>query len=184
MKKHLTILFIVGMFFIFYKGTAQEEDAIRWSSEYRLTWDDFQGKPEVNSTPAAVTASGIDHGFSASLIGDRVEYDSTVNCYFIPSKSWYKKKLADNNLLAHEQLHFDIAELHARILRKRIALYTFTPNIKKEMNTLYENTVRQLQEFQKKYDTATNYSIDDHQQKKWQEKVALLLKKYSDYQDQ
>ncbi|NER17741.1 DUF922 domain-containing protein [Spongiivirga citrea] len=182
MKKYLAIVFIVGMLFSFHNVVAQEENTIRWSAKYRLTWDDFQGKPDVNSSPAAVTASGIDHGFSASLTGNKVEYDSTVQCYFIPSKSWYKKKLADENLLAHEQLHFDIAELHARILRKRIVSYKFTPNIKKEMNTLYANVVKQLQEFQANYDKATNYSIDEHQQKLWQEKVAMLLKKYSDYQ--
>lgn len=182
MTKHFTIVVIVWLLISFNTIAAQDENTIRWSSERKLTWNDFRGEPEIHSSPAAVTASGIDHGFSASLVGQKVTYDSQVHCYFILEKSWYKKQLADEALLAHEQLHFDIAELHARMLRKRIANYKFTPNIKKEMNTLYSNTVKQLKEFQKNYDQATNYSINTNQQKIWQAKVAALLKEYSHYQ--
>jgi hypothetical protein len=41
-----------------------------------------------------------------------------VKAYFLKDKSWCKVR--SGNLLQHEQLHFDIAELYARKVRKKV----------------------------------------------------------------
>lgn len=164
--------------------TAQEEGQIYWNEDVGLSWDDFRGTPDYNASNAAVTASGISHGFSASIKGDKVSYTSKVDCYFHPNLSWYKKELGDDNLLAHEQLHFDISELYARKLRKRIEEFRFTLNLQEEMDTLYDNALKELKEFQAQYDNESDYSRNIPKQRDWELKVKKLLVGLKKYKSQ
>ena len=154
---------------------AQEKGQMCWNEDIRLSWDDFKGTPDYHASNAAVTASGISHGFSASIKGDKVSYTSKVDCYFHPNLSWYKKELGDDKLLAHEQLHFDISELYVRKLRKRINEYVFTSNIHEEMNTLYDNALKELKDFQAQYDNESDYSRKIPEQRHWEKKIKGLL---------
>jgi len=84
-------------------------------------------------------------------------------------------------VLAHEQLHFDITELHARKLRYNIDTFKFSIDIKSEMNNLQIKANQELEAMQKQYDNETNYSINVDVQKKWQIFIQGELKKLDAY---
>lgn len=175
----MTSFALLFLFLVF--GSSGNEERIAWSPERKLTWEDFKATADYDVPWAATTSSGISHGFSGNIKGDKVSFEYEVHCFFYPQNSWYKKELATENLLLHEQLHFDIAEIHARKLRKRIENFTFTTELKKEMNMLYERTNNEMKEMQRRYDGITEYSLDKERQKEWKAIVQAELKKLSAY---
>jgi len=156
---------------------SQEPEAILWSPDRKLVWDDFKGKPFKTAWAAAITASGISYSFSSVQENGQLVLDITINSYFYPEESWYQPKLCDSLILSHEQLHFDIAELYARKMRKQVAETTFTKNVKAEVKAIYKDILRELGNFQKKYDFETNFSRNVEKQLEWNKSIKGALKK-------
>lgn len=154
-----------------------EEEIIPWSAERKLQWSDFKGRYLKTEWAAATTASSISYQFSTFEKDGQVYVDFKVGCEFYPNKSWYRPELCDSLILSHEQLHFDIAELHARKLRKRLAETQFTKNIKAEVKEIYKSIIKELYIFQNKYDRETNFSRDLKNQLFWNRMIADALTK-------
>lgn len=162
-------------------GNPTEEQLV-WDEAYRLSWSDFRAAPQEDVDAVAITASGLSSSLSARTTSTRlVDYTITITANFYPDKSWYKPERVDEIVLAHEQLHFDITELNARKLRKKIAEYNFTLNIKSELNILVNNANKELAVMQEQYDSQSNYSMEIEGQKKWQIYVRNELKKLASY---
>ncbi len=174
-KLLFAILFIV-------LGNYSSEEQLVWDEDYRLSWSDFRGKPQENMDAVAITASGLSSSLSATTTSKRlVDYTITITANFYPEKSWFKPGRVDEIVLAHEQLHFDITELNARKLRKRIAEFRFTLDIKAELGQLVKIANRNLAEMQEQYDGESNYSMTVEAQKKWQIYVKEELIRLSNY---
>src|SRR5689334_19127557 len=60
------------------------QDTIQWRPDYKLTWDDFQGKPDTTLEFGAMTFAGIRYSFKSS---DTSLY-TKVSCYFSKKISW------------------------------------------------------------------------------------------------
>ncbi len=155
---------------------SQDYETIAWSPENKLTWGDFKGKAPSNDRAAATTASGISYRFSTMGTSGKVKLDFKVSTFFYPNKSWNQPSLCDYLILSHEQLHFDISELYARKMRKRLTSGTFTQNVKDEVKLIYKEILEELEEFQDLYDDQTNYSRDIQQQLIWNNKIEKALK--------
>jgi len=161
----------------FFQVHAQGDNAILWDPSHRLSWADFKAAPPANSPIAATTASGIAYSFSAMQQGSAMEVDCTVGAYFYPESSWHRPEVANANILSHEQLHFDISELFARKMRSKIKVFRFTSEVKAEMKGIYEEILRELRDFQTKYDDETNYSRDVEKQNEWNSMISEALRK-------
>ena len=100
-----------------------EKEKILWSESYKLSWADFQAKPNIGSGFVASTNSGISFSYSFSYSEEKGDFDLdfTIQSNFYPTLSWYIASEVTENTLKHEQTHFDISELHARLLRKKIS---------------------------------------------------------------
>ncbi|MFK7750412.1 MAG: DUF922 domain-containing protein [Kordia sp.] len=161
----------------------QDEEVITWSKAQKLHWGNFKDAPDYDSDAVAITASGITYGFSSKTYSnsDKIEYTTNVKAQFYPEQSWYLKERVNDTVLGHEQLHFDISELHARKFRKRIANTKFTKNIQQEIAKIYDQVNKELREMQNAYDNGSDYSRDYTGQIKWQEQVARELQKYNKY---
>lgn len=156
---------------------AQEYDTIIWQADNKLSWEDFKGEAPSRNRAAAITASGVTYRFSTiptNKSGD-VKIKFVVSTYFYPQKSWYQPTLCDSFILSHEQLHFDISELYAQKLRKRLQDAKFTKNVKNEVKVIYNRTMKELGDFQDKYDSETNFSRDREVQILWQDKIVRAL---------
>ncbi|MBT8303127.1 MAG: hypothetical protein KJP09_01545 [Bacteroidia bacterium] len=173
---------LILVIFLIAFGNNPYETQMVWNEDYRLQWSDFKAQPEEGIDAVAITASGLSSDFSARTTSTRlVDYSSNVVAHFYPDKSWYKPSKVNEIVLAHEQLHFDITELNARKLRKRIAEFGFTINIKSEMNVLVEMSNKELAKMQELYDDQSNYSMNIEAQKKWQLYIRDELNKLSNY---
>jgi hypothetical protein len=95
-------------------------------------------------------------------------------CYVIKSKSWVRHK--DNELLKHEQGHFNIGCLCALTFKKRVKEYPFVKeNYKEELIRILKETMREFCIFEKKYDDETEHMIDRIKQEEWDIKLKKKL---------
>lgn len=173
MKINIIISLIFPLFFVGLEGFSQiDESIIYWSKERKLTWDDFKGTPKPTN------------GRVASNMGGVYIYFKQLNLFTIEVKvvNVFDKKLSwtITNLLSvleHEQLHSDIREVYARILRKQIIESQFKSikeaNLKvRELHNLVQIDLNLMQE---EYDAETGFSDNNKKQKEWNEKIRLKL---------
>jgi Bacterial protein of unknown function (DUF922) len=165
------VLMLSGLSFI-----SRDADTIPWNSSRKLIWMDFQGEPDETSSNAALTSSGIE--FSYGYSNEKFTY--TITCLFDKKKSW--GKLKNDYILAHEQGHFDISEIHARKLNKALKEYKFnTASAAKEITAMYKQIMKEQTAMQEEYDAETNHSRDKGQQAAWLEKIRKDLNKLGEY---
>lgn len=160
----------------------KDTPVISWTELYKLSWNDFQGNPDNKIRAAAITASGITFGYSIKQAnGNVIDFTTKVEAHFYPEESWYKPNLADNHILGHEQLHYDITELYARKFRKEIESLNPNNDIRKILNKLHNKINKELDEMQNLYDSETNYSIDIDNQLRWQLYISKKLDELSEF---
>ncbi|WP_370225804.1 DUF922 domain-containing protein [Mesoflavibacter sp.] len=170
----LKFISILSLFILFQSDVIEE---VSWSENYKLTWSDFKGAPNNQTDAVAITASGITFSYSIKKTSNKVHsFKTLVKAYFYPEHSWCKKEMVDDNILRHEQLHFDITELHARLFRQQIAKLKPSLDIDNQLDQLHQSINKQLSLMQNSYDEETNHSINTEAQIKWQESVAKQLK--------
>ncbi len=158
---------------------AQEDGAIPWDADRKLSWADFRATPPENEWAAATTASGISYEFSAIENGEGYDLEFHVGAHFYPEKSWYQPRLCNSTVLSHEQLHFDISELFARKMTGIMSATRFTKNARAEVKAIYRQILKEMAEFQSRYDQETDYSMNHDAQLAWGKKVEAALQKGS-----
>jgi len=150
-----------------------------WRDDLKLTWNDFKGTKNIQSDAVAVTASGITFGYSVRKANLKiVDFTVSVEAHFYSEKSWVVKALANDYILAHEQLHFDITELHVRKFRQQISTVKVSQHLGSELDRLHKNINKELAAMQNQYDTESNNSINKEAQTKWITFVKNELKKH------
>ncbi|RKE98045.1 DUF922 domain-containing protein [Ichthyenterobacterium magnum] len=170
---------------LFFNGASNDEVTISWTDDYKLTWDDFKGPIKPNTAAAAITASGITFGYSVKTSnGKIVSFNPSVEAHFYPEKSWYIKEKGNARLLAHEQLHFDITELHVRKFRAEISKLSITQNLRNELSRLHQRINDELAIMQSQYDSQTDNSINVKVQEQWEYLVAKALKEFEAYKSE
>jgi hypothetical protein len=146
------------------------EEEIRWNKSQRLDWDDFKARPDRRSQMDALTESGISFSWGCDARGFKHETYSM----FIPSKSWVKTKTPE--LLRHEQLHFDITELHARKIRKYFGELRNPCRLGQSgINSAAQKLIRESTEMQNQYDRETMHSENEGEQRRWEQQIATEL---------
>jgi len=168
--------------FMLFLGLKQDK-TLTWQQDQKLTWSNYQGDVDPNNDAVALTASGITFSYAINESNKRfVNFEATVESHFYPEKSWYKEALCDSAILAHEQLHFDITELHARKFRSQLAQLVTTQAIQADLRRLHRNINRDMAKMQNTYDLETNNSMDVEQQAFWANFVTAELEKYKAFQ--
>ncbi len=163
-------------FHLYLAGSVHNNETIPWSDARKLTWEDFKAKPDNNSGNAALTSSGIE--FKYGYNDNKFTY--TINCMFEKNKSWGKVKT--DYILAHEQGHFDISEIHARKLNRALKNYSFNISMAaKDIATKYDRLMKEQTEMQNQYDDESNYSRNKEKQAAWLEKIKQELNNLKDF---
>lgn len=178
----LRIMLILASFVYSMSVVAQsnkrEGNDILWSSNRPLTWADFKGPiKKSNKMQAAMIATGISMELESNETNDSLLV--SVKAYAYKRDSWKDKSATSDYLLNHEQMHFNITELYARMLRKEISnLNLFGKKLTSEINKQYKIIMKKLVIRQKLYDSETNHSIDKEQQERWNQMINEALIKY------
>lgn len=158
-----------------------QDSRIPWNQDRPLVWEDFRGEADLNVRFNASTNSGI--GFSWSYKSDQngEDFQYEISNFFDSEKSWVKTGSESPHLLKHEQLHFDISELHARQFRKSLSQFETSKNIKADLNRLYRQHEQERLQMQRRFDQETKHSMNKEAQVNWETYIQKQLKKLATY---
>jgi len=163
-------------------NSTTDENKIAWHENNQLVWDDYQGRPILHGRFNAESSLQISYRLGITKQNDDLKINLTVNCIFDKESSWVNPKNKTNMLLEHEQLHFDIAEVYARRLRKELSESKFTiKNYKSKSSDIFEANFKDYKKFQVIYDRETNHGLMQRQQEIWKTEINRLLKTSSGY---
>lgn len=176
--KFLFLLFLIG-----YTGFSQyDPDKIRWVRD-GLTWEDFRALPDEKSKFDANTNAGLTFSWGVKNDNGVIELTYEVISYFNPYLSWVKKDSDNDHLLKHEQVHFDITELHARKLRKKLSEVN-TGSLGKDpkgfLTRIYQAVEKERATMQVEFDKDSRHSMNTDGEARWREFVRTELLKYED----
>ncbi len=176
MTSHLFTGLLLLLLPLFSFRPGYKENIIPWSADRKLSWSDYKGRPDKEIEAAASTATFLGISYSVSREG----FTYKIICHFSKDKSWVRHKT--DLILAHEQGHFDIAEIFARKLNKRMQEYRFNAaRFEKEAGQIYQDITREKEALQRQYDAETNHSINVTKQEEWLVKISGLLKELEAY---
>jgi len=177
---NINVVFVLVLSFIWNNQT--HHTPIAWQDHRPLTWEDFQSNPDRYSEAVASTASGITFSYSLKTANNAVvAFTYKVKADFYPHKSWYISGKENSYLLAHEQIHFDITELHARKLRKALSALSVNAENNSQLKMWHGKMEKQSEAMQQAYDEETNHSINPLEQKRWAAFIETELKKLDAY---
>mgnify|MGYP001592442583 CR=1 FL=1 len=162
---------------IFFLSFLPKQEAINWQNGSELNWKSFKAKAPRSSSYRALSAVGISAGMS--LENNILEL--TVQSFFEPKESWTKEKESEY-LLNHEQMHFNISEIHARRLRKEYLNADWTlKNFNSNFSKMLKKQLAEENKMQKAYDSETNHSIVKEEQTRWDRFIKKELKELNRY---
>ncbi len=174
----------------------------RWEkTNHLLTWDDFRGIPDlwlIATGNGAVIKADLKHetSYELEMIQGSCHYSLTKVegfAYMSRIESWANPIMKSFYTLQHEQIHFDIAEVHAEIFNERVENELlnrvflspvgsdswFQNKIKIEANAQATAILNQIREqmwfMQEVYDVQTNHGENFAQQKAWDSRISGLL---------
>ena len=174
---------------------------LRWEKSRPLTWDDFQGIPDLRalSLGAAAIKADVKHQtvYDWKIIEGSCHYWFTEIegiAYMSKIESWVRPDQR-NSLwgLQHEQKHFDIVQIHAKKFNKRVENELLNrvflcpggsdswseSKIKTVANakvTAMLNQVRkEIPLMQKSYDEQTIHSLNYEEQIRWNSMIRDML---------
>ena len=152
-------------------------EAFPWTLKRPLTWADFKGDPPRDGGAAAETAYTLLYG--SQCRGQIFEF--RVVAGFRPKQSWVRpailKRPTDSaRALKHEQTHFDLAEVHARRMRRHFAELMAPCRVSTDdLSAIAERMVKEEAAAQQKYDAETDHSRVGVEQARWDKEVASQL---------
>lgn len=136
----------------------------------QLVWDDFRGPINSNHTALTTTVMEIETTDSAGRCYFK------VSALFLPNESFTTTDRED--ILRHEQTHFDICEMLARECTQKLLPYQGCRSSQREkVNTIFERYSRNLTRLQSTYDRDTRHSMNEIVQKIWERNISNDLKK-------
>ena len=145
-----------------------DDHAVAWSAQL-LTWSDFQGAPPTEGSEGAMTSYTI---YSAWKCRGGV-FEFRVIAGFRPRQSWVKPVILNDSIqrriiLGHEQTHFDLAEVHARIMRRAFgAVVNPCRKTDAHLSAIAQRLTQEEKAEQRRYDAETRHGLLAGQQAAW-----------------
>jgi hypothetical protein len=179
--------------------TAALAESVSWSAKRPLSWDDFRGSVPHSTAPynVAMTAAALrwSYDYSVRRAGEGCSYRVTqirIEALFDPATSWVKAGHRTDAVLAHEQGHFDLAEVHRLMFeqashgrlrtdgrcrgRNAKSIGKFVEReIEATLGRLYERTWRNFERIQSRYDEETAHGMNAAAQSEWLATIAAAL---------
>lgn len=168
-KKYLSSLYLT-IFFTLAAVAVQAQALLPWSAQRLLIWEDFKGKPDAPELVwAAATFAGLSLEIADVNMAGRVSFK--VQAVFDRQRSWAHPDRRDAAVLAHEQLHFDIAEMYARRLERKLnamKLKVKDKTVAKKLVAQYNQA--QMKE-QERFDKECVHGLNQEHEGSWRTKV-------------
>jgi hypothetical protein len=158
-------------------SSTSSSSEMTWSKERKLTWDDFRGAIPHNAEEQTAAATYCGIGFETNSISS-TNTNLKIRVYntFYINNSWARPEEMNEDVLAHEQGHFDLCELYTRKLRERMSNLKVNANtMKPTLRKIYEELQVEYRARQEAYEDETSHGVNLPQQKRWQRLVDAEL---------
>lgn len=150
--KHFILLLLFALPFTY--ANAQ----IKWDADKPLKWRDFSPVADDQNPNVAYTNCRTTYTYEMLPPANSYQFKFKIDSWFDKAASWVKSSQKSTFLLQHEQVHFDIHELHARKLLQAFKAKTYTANYNEEIKAIYDQIQKEEQDMQMKYDSQSNHS--------------------------
>lgn len=161
----------------------KHEKEIEWTASRKLTWEDFKGSPKLisNSNTAAQTYCGF--AFQTNYVNILTKTKIFITNTFTCNLSWVRPDQKSRaELLEHEQGHFDLCEVYARQLRKKLQEKKLTVfNIDPDANIIFKDVYALYLDRQELYEKETKYGLNQQKQIEWTKLISKELTDLSGY---
>jgi len=150
---------------------------IEWSPKTKLNSSDFKGiiLNEIDDKAASSMLSIEYKIVSTSIWTGKIKLK--ISPTFDSSLSWIKPENISENLLNHEQKHFDIAKIFSEKIQSLVNnKIKGTKDFNDSFQKIYDEIYDEYYEFQKKYDAETKHGTDIKAQENYDALISELLK--------
>jgi len=150
------------------------------STNRKLTWEDFKGTPDTSSTYWAYTSYLIRYRYDdIKIYSDAVTigiFEVTVE--LDPGRTWAKMDKINDELLMHEQGHFNIGILCGKEILATLKQTRFEiSNYREQMQSIVQEILKKYMEMGHLYDEETNHFSNKKEQERWNTLLAEKLSK-------
>lgn len=161
-----------------YRETEQGP-VIDWQSALKLRYEDFKARGKGSPGFAVATTASA---FGYSINNENGKISGSIFVRFYCNDSWWNPDYILDEVLAHEQLHFDICELFGRKLFKEVLGLRKKGRLnQRTMQQIQTKFVKQYDDYQDLYDKQTDHSTNGDEQRRWNRKIERELKELSAY---
>ena len=146
----------------------------------KLNWSDFKGTPDANSSYWAYTGYLVRYRYEdVKISGDMVSIGNfEVTVELDPSKTWAKKDKTSDELLIHEQGHFDIGILCGREMLATFKRTSFErSNYRDQIQSIFREILKKYIEMGHQYDSETDHFRNKKEQERWNALISDKLTK-------
>lgn len=180
---YIKLIFIIFYLHLSIIVFSQNDDFITWNKNYKLKIEDFKGEPY--KSPKINAYAGVGIAYKYSLNSNLNFVDIKITAFFDRNKSSFVKSDNIKVTLEHEQLHFDIAEIYSRKIRKELIDYKFRRiNFEKKFLKIYMKfRYKDMKNLNMLYDKETTYPINEVKQLEWNNRIAEMLKELEAYSE-
>lgn len=161
------------------KTKLDAKNTIYYNTNKKLVWSDFKGNPAEPEPIAAVTSSGFGYDASMHAINGKGAISVNIYCYFNKPNSWVRKGKNTTYILNHEQHHFDVTYIVAKMFIDKVkAAALTTENMNAQLAKIYKDCCAIMNKMQSDYDAATKNGQIKVKQEEWNKfiETQLLLK--------
>lgn len=180
-------IFSVIFFSVFFShlscGQELQEGQMRWSSNKKLTLNDFKIRISDQNNDAAFSQFMISHSISGFDFMKR-NLNQKIGNIFLGNASWIDTTKVESiqKQIDFQQMQFDLAEVQARNFRKRVL--KDKGKISKGfdiVNKINNEIMAELSEIRLEFMRETEGGRNDEKVVEWKEKIANELKELDEF---
>lgn len=144
----------------------------------KLKWEYFTGKPDTASGYWATTLWDVYYKYNiVSFHLDTVKVELHL-LHFLNPNSWVLSDKETDELLKHEQVHFNTALLCEAEFKKAIdTTVLLMKDYGKTIDAVFNSILNNIRELNVQYDKETNHMWNRGAQKAWEEKINDMINK-------
>ena len=158
------------------KCSAQAVDADKVIENNKLSWSDFSGPLDETSKYWATTNWRVTYKYKAFFRKDTATIDLIVTPV-LKATSWVLPDKKSDELLVHEQGHFDFGLLVAAEFKKVIkSTVLLRSDYSQKISFIFNHILGNVKQLEIQYDEETNHMKNKKEQLRWNTKISEILK--------
>ncbi|MBC7220884.1 DUF922 domain-containing protein [Candidatus Bipolaricaulota bacterium] len=169
------------------------DPGLPWSADRPIGWDDFWAPPPSDRDPGAAAAIATVLAYDLTAVAARDPGTGrwqariaslTVTNEMERDRSWALPERRTAAALAHEQGHFDLAEVYRRILERELqglsgdgwTAAEAEQALRTRAREAFQRVTARQSEVQARYDRETDHGRDAARQADWEGRIAAWLR--------